>query len=343
MKELTVCHFDINLQPEKVSLLIELASIESIGNYGTGKAEHMFQVKSKGYTTLHKCASDTDVQRWVDKVMSALMGGNEDEEEELDEDDDSSSSVVVNSDDDDSTTAEANDGASSSEGEADKSKSKDKKDKKEKEKEKSSKGDKASSKSAGASASASASASTSSSALKSSGKGKTGEVGSSKDKTKESKDKKDKNKQKYKKLRDKKASGTMVVASKDQNGKKGAGSAPADDVSRRSKSVSAGSKPTSNTDSYVPQWMAHYNGIKQQERQKHFESLSTQELVKLVAEGLEQAARTEKEQVLQEWAAAKRAKLADLHATETSELEKKQQKEIDDINKRQKEFTEQGL
>jgi len=100
------------------------------------------------------------------------------------------------------------------------------------------------------------------------------------------------------------------------------------------------SKSTSSSDSYVPQWAAHYNGIKQQERQKYFEGLSTQELVKLVSGGLEQEANAAKERVLQEWATSKRTKLLELHAVELADLHKKQQRELDDISKRTKEFME---
>lgn len=150
----------------------------------------------------------------------------------------------------------------------------------------------------------------------------------SKSKSETSSSKSSKSKHKKEKTRDKDSKKSKHSTSKDKSDEEGGKS------SKRSKTASS-------TDSYIPQWAAHYNGIKQQERQKYFEGLSTQELVKLVSGGLEVEANAAKERVLQEWSTTKRAKLLELHALELSDLQKKQQKELDDISKRMKEFMEQ--
>jgi hypothetical protein len=316
--------------PDKTMLLIDLGGIESIGNYDTGKNEPAFQVKWKGTTTLHKCSDEAAVRNWVDKVMAAKLGPSN-------LDSDSSDSYDSYSDGDASSGSEHSSGEESvpvkSSGEVKKLSKSDEKAKASKDKSKAS----------------SSKASPKPSTKESSNKSKTAEV-KSKAKDKPAKEKKEKKEKKSK---------TSKESSKDskENGKKneeapvGAGQTSASGsgaevpmkAGKRVKSVSApiASPTPTTTGSYVPQWAAHYNGIKTQERQRQFEAMKTEELVKLVSLELEATAKAERERILQEWASQKRAKLLELHALELIELQKKQQREIDDIAKRCKEFSEQ--
>lgn len=277
--------------PEKVSLLIDLAGIDSIGNYDSGKSEPAFQVKWKGSTTLHKCADAATVDTWVYKVMAAKMGPSKTSDTESSDEEEEE-----NSSEEEEVQEVPAKKLTKSEDRSKKSKStKDKKDKVK------SKTTEVASSSSGSKKKSSTSSSSSSSS------------------------KKDKEKEKEKKSKG---------ASSKENGKEKKADSPS--VSKRSKSESG-------TDSYVPQFMAHYNGLKLQERQKYFEGLSTQDLVKLVSGGLEAEVKENREQILREWAATKKAKLLELHELELAELQKKHQRELDDLPKRTKEFMEQSI
>lgn len=306
--------------PEKVMLLIDLAGIESIGNYDTGKSEPAFQVKWKGTTTLHKCADDTAVRNWVDKVMAAKLGPSNMESDSTDS---------YNDDDDDGSAAEES-SSSGSEKVSVKSSSELKKSAKSEEKSKSSK-DK--SKTSGKAAVAKTPS-------KESNKSKTAEVKSkSKDKSSKSKDKKDKDK----KAKSGKENGNVSKKGSDEASAGAGAAAGVETPSKAGKRTKSASTPvsTASNNSYVPQWAAHYDGIRVQERQSAFQKMELEDLVKLISGGLERTARDAREKVLTEWANQKRAKLAELHEVELQELQKKQQRELEDVTKRFKEFSEQ--
>lgn len=307
--------------PDKVLLLIDLEGIESVSTYGTGKSEPAFQVKWKGSTTLHKCADEETTQQWIDKVMTAKMGpsrpdSDPEDSEEMAEGDVEEPNTTGNASSGDES-AEAASAATPSGGSAGRRLAKSE--------------DKSKSNKVKSSGKLSASGSSSS-------KSKTSESKSSDSKASESS--KSKSKSKKDKIKEKSKDKRQASSNPSPRDSKRSSASSSEDTAS---TASQGKRSKSSVDSYVPQWAAHYNGIKQQERQKHFESLSTQELVRLVSTGLEQEAREEREKVLREWAAVKRAKLDELHALEVAELQKKQAREIDDIQKRLKEFMEQPI
>lgn len=156
----------------------------------------------------------------------------------------------------------------------------------------------------------------------------------------------DKNKPKGKKAAKAKAKSASTSDAKKKSSKtKGATETGSTKEKKRkdSKSGLKDSKKGTSEEPYVPQFQEHYNGVKLAERQKHFESLATPELVKLVSGGLEQEYRAQRDQILAEWAEQRKNKLVELHELEKVELSKRQQREVDDIAKRVKELSEQPI